>query len=41
MNILKSSNPAFGDKIWKNVDYTMSAPMTLHGTIKKTLILLL
>ncbi|MCK5781942.1 MAG: Bax inhibitor-1/YccA family protein [Flavobacteriales bacterium] len=38
MNIMKSSNPAFGDKIWKDIDFTQSAPMTLQGTINKTLI---
>ena len=41
MSILKSSNPAFGDKIWKNVDYSLSSPMTLQGTINKTLISLI
>lgn len=41
MSMIKSSNPAFGDKIWKNVDYTISAPMTMQGTVNKTLISLL
>jgi len=41
MSMIKSSNPAFGDKIWKNVDYTMSSPMTMQGTVNKTLISLL
>lgn len=41
MALLKSSNPAFGDKIWKNVDFAYTTPMTLQGTINKTLISLL
>jgi uncharacterized YccA/Bax inhibitor family protein len=41
MSIIKSSNPAFGAKIWKNIDFTHSAPMTMQGTINKTLISLL
>jgi len=38
MSILKSSNPAFGDKIWKNVDFSISSPMTMQGTVNKTLL---
>ncbi len=41
MALLKSSNPAFGDKIWKNVDFAYTTPMTLQGTINKTLISLM
>ncbi|MEN8138878.1 MAG: Bax inhibitor-1/YccA family protein [Bacteroidota bacterium] len=41
MSLIKSSNPAFGDKIWKNVDFVQSAPMTLQGTVNKTLISLI
>jgi len=41
MNVIKSSNPAFGEKIWKNVDYTQGMTMTLQGTINKTIISLL
>jgi uncharacterized YccA/Bax inhibitor family protein len=41
MSLLKSSNPAFGDKIWKDVDFAYTTPMTMQGTINKTMISLL
>lgn len=41
MSILKSSNPAFGKRVWGNVEFVQGAQMTLQGTINKTLISLI
>ncbi|MCK5823877.1 MAG: Bax inhibitor-1/YccA family protein [Ichthyobacteriaceae bacterium] len=41
MSLMKSSNPAFGENVWGKASYATSAPMTLQGTINKTLISLL